>query len=127
VNVPEWDAFLDLFCALLAPGGVLVVTTHGDLVADRMRAGHLYGHSAAAVARALIGYEESGFGFIPSSPDVVDYGTTISRPSWVVDRLLRRRDVHLALACEALWANHQDVYAIVNGALDPEMAMRPAT
>jgi SAM-dependent methyltransferase len=38
VDVPDWDHLLSLFDRLLRPDGVLVITTHGELVAERMRA-----------------------------------------------------------------------------------------
>jgi SAM-dependent methyltransferase len=128
LDVNQWDHFLPLFRELLRPGGVLVATTHGPLVAERLRRGHLYGYPAAAVVRALRRYEDTGFAFIPETPDSVEYGLSVARPAWVVDRAARAgADLRVALYGEALWANHQDVIALVRRPLDPDQADSPLT
>lgn len=128
LDVTQWDLFFGLFRDLLSPGGVLVVTTHGELVAERMRRGHLYGYPAAVVIRALRAYEHTGFAFLPESPDSVEYGLTLARPAWTIERALRAgADLRVACYTEALWANHQDVLALVRRPLDPDMADTPLT
>src|SRR5689334_7802613 len=119
VDVAAWDRFVALFDALLAPGGVLVATTHGELVAERMRQGHHYGYPSRAVERTLRTYDHAGFAFLEQSPTEIDYGITVARPAWVVDRLTRTTDQRVVLCSEALWANHQDVVALVKRPNDP--------
>jgi SAM-dependent methyltransferase len=119
VDVHQWDHLIDLWHSLLAPDGLLVVTTHGELVAERMRAGHRYGYAAPALTRMLRTYEHSGFAFLEERPDNVDYGITIARADWTLSRLLRQPDFRVALSCEALWACHQDVTAVVKRPLTP--------
>jgi SAM-dependent methyltransferase len=128
LDVTQWDVFFGVFRDLLAPGGVLVVTTHGELVAERMRRGHLYGYPAPVVIRALRAYEHTGFAFLPESPDSVEYGLTIARPAWTIARAMRAAsDLRVACYTEALWANHQDVIALVRRPLDPDVADTPFT
>lgn len=128
LDVTQWDVFLGLFRDLLAPGGVLVVTTHGELVAERMRRGHLYGYPAPVVIRALRAYEHTGFAFLPESPESVEYGLTLARPAWTIERGMRAgADLRIACYTEALWANHQDVLALVRRPLDPGVADTPLT
>jgi SAM-dependent methyltransferase len=127
IDVPDWDHLIALFYDVLVPGGLLVMTTHGELVAQRMHAGELYGYPERSVARALRAYEHSGFAFLEEGTEQIEYGITLSRPEWVVNRVLRLPEFRMALYCEALWANHQDVVAIVKRKNDPDIANRPYT
>jgi SAM-dependent methyltransferase len=113
VDVPQWDRLIELWHRLLAPDGLLVVTTHGELVAERMRAGHRYGYDARALRRMLNTYEHAGFGFLEEPGDILDYGITLARPDWTLSRLLRYPDFRVVLSSEALWAALQDVTAVV--------------
>jgi SAM-dependent methyltransferase len=127
VDVPDWDHLLSLFDRLLRPDGVLVITTHGELVAERMRAGHLYGYPESGVTRALRAYAHAGFAFLEEAAASVDYGITLARPEWVLGWAARYADLQVAFYGEALWANHQDVLALVKRPRDPEVAHRPYT
>jgi SAM-dependent methyltransferase len=125
VDVDRWIQLIDLWHDLLAPDGLLVVTTHGELVAERMRAGNLYGYPAPSIRRTLRTYDHAGFAFLESSLDDIDFGITIAKPDWVLRRLLTHADFRVVLFTEALWANHQDVAAVVKRPLDPQIADRP--
>ena len=120
VDVPEWDHLISLWHTLLAPDGVLVVTTHGQLVAERMRAGHLYGYPAASVTRMLRAYDHAGFAFLEEAPTSIDYGITIARADWTLSRFLRYPDFRVTMYGEALWDRHQDVTAVVKRPLTPK-------
>lgn len=123
----RWVDFLDLLHELLAPDGVLVMTTHGDLVAERMRTGAHYGYPETAVAAALENYERTGFGFMRAEHDIGVYGLSISNPPWVTREVLRHADTRIVSYTEGLWANHQDVLGVVQRPVDPCAAERPYT
>jgi SAM-dependent methyltransferase len=125
LDAGQWLTFIDLWHALLAPDGLLVVTTHGELVAERMREGNLYGYPALSIRRTLRSYDHAGFAFLEASADEIDYGISIARPEWVLRRLLAHTDFRVVLFTEALWANHQDVAAVVKRPVDPRIADRP--
>lgn len=114
VDVRHWDHLIALWHDLLNPDGLLVVTTHGELVAERMRAGHNYGYPPAAVTRTLRAYEHAGFAFLEEPPDNIDYGITLARADWTIRRLLQHPDFRVVMYGEALWHRHQDVVAVVN-------------
>ncbi|PZS15351.1 MAG: hypothetical protein DLM57_12950 [Pseudonocardiales bacterium] len=127
LDQPRWWEFLDLLHELLAPGGVLVMTTHGELVAERMRRGAHYGYPESAVHSALDDYDHAGFGFMPADDALGSYGFSVSRPAWVVAAVLRHADLRIVSCTEAQWANHQDVLAVMRRPVDPNAASRPYT
>lgn len=125
-------AFLDLFESLLGPGGVLVFTTHGRMIADRLRAGlatagmtqaevqERYGTSRPHLTWAmneqqigglLEGYERDGFGYTDWFSEEkrkqlsmpLNYGISIADPSWTCAELERRSSLRLVLYKEAGW------------------------
>ena len=112
VDADRWDWFIDAWWTLLRPGGLLVVTTHGDLVAERMRAGDLYGYPQDGVRRALRTYEHARFAFLEESPTSVDYGITLAKPDWTLRRLQRDDGASIVLYSAELWDHHQDVAAV---------------
>ena len=112
VDADRWDRFIDLWWALLRPGGLLTVTTHGDWVAERMRGGTPYGYPPLAIERLLRTYEHARFGFLEESPTSIHYGITLAKPDWVLRRLQRCAGARVVLYSERLWDRHQDVAAI---------------
>ena len=113
LDVPRWNQFLAVWHELLGPDGVLVITTHGEYVAERMKRGHLYGYPEPQVKRLLRAYRHAGFGFLEENPASVDYGISIARPDWVLREVMVHADLRLVLATEMLWDSHQDVFAFV--------------
>ena len=112
VDVDQWDRLIDVWRTLLRPSGLLVVTTHGELVAERMRGGELYGYPAQSITRLLRTYAHARFGFLEESPVSIDYGITLAAPDWTLARLLRHDDFRVVLYSAALWDRHQDVAAV---------------
>lgn len=119
VDADRWDLFIDLWWSLLRPDGLLIVTTHGDCVAERMRGGDLYGYPPLSIQRLLRTYEHARFGFLEESPASIHYGITVSKPDWVLQRLQRCEGARVVLYSERLWDRHQDVVAIAKPAAAP--------
>jgi SAM-dependent methyltransferase len=109
----RWRGFLSLFASVLAPGGVLVMTTHGRFVGERIRGGvEPCGPHPAGVDEVLEGYLRRGFGYA-EYPGEPNYGISLSSPAWVwsaVDDIPSLRVVSYA---ERGWDDHQDVLACV--------------
>jgi SAM-dependent methyltransferase/predicted O-methyltransferase YrrM len=106
-------ALLGLFARCLAPGGVAVVTTHGALVAERLRAGDTYQLDPAAARAALSAYQATGFGYAdyPWSPG---YGVSVSSVEWI-ERAAAEAGLNIPRVTERGWDGHQDVIALVRG------------
>ena len=118
----QWDGFLDLFARALAPGGLLVVTTHGRRIAERVRdpeERRVYNpidHDAL-----LADYERDGIGYAEYQHDAEyrrrlslpsRYGISLVRPSRVAAMLEQRPQLRLVGLLEGRF-NGQDVAAAV--------------
>jgi SAM-dependent methyltransferase len=125
IDIDEWEHLIDLWHDLLAPDGLLVVTTHGPLVAERMRLGHLYDYPEPSIKRLLRAYEHTGFGFLEDNPATANYGITLSTPDFVLRQLLRHSDFRAVLCAEYLWSRHQDVVAVKKSPIDISICDRP--
>ena len=110
--------FLQLFNSLLSRDGLLVFTTHGPFVADRIRTGeYSYGLDEAYIPAMLRAYESAGFGYTDYPAEVLSrvgvekYGISISKPSWVCRQIEAIPDLRVMMYTERAWDNHQDCVA----------------
>lgn len=90
--------------------GVLVFTTHGAIVEQRLSSRtRIYGLAEDAVDTVLLGVSQSGYGFAgyPHSPS---YGISIARPSRMI-AMLEAEGMRSIMFKDQGWAAHQDVYA----------------
>jgi SAM-dependent methyltransferase len=119
LNADRWRGFLNLFHSLLSPGGLLVFTTHGRYVADRLREGaESYGLEEEVIRKLLADYDREGFGYGDYPPHVLeiahidsDYGISVSSPAWICARLAELPDLRIVHLQERGWDNHQDIIA----------------
>lgn len=94
----------------LTDSGVLVFTTHGSYVANRIETrDKTYNLSDQAIMRLLSGYRSTGFGFAEYS-GFKDYGISAVIPSKVCE-LLETCDLDMKFYLSRGWAAHQDVFA----------------
>jgi SAM-dependent methyltransferase len=74
---------LDMFSRHLGPTGVLVVTSHGDRAAQRMRCAEMnYLLDDRGLARVLRDYEACGFGYA-DYPGSDAYGVSLTSADWL--------------------------------------------
>jgi SAM-dependent methyltransferase len=115
----RWWPFLDFLVERLAPNGVLVLTTHGRWCAQQIRKGEsAFGGTREERLRMLRGYDATGFGFAGSGPHEA-YGTSLSTPAAVVERLQVAEDLRLLIYLERGWGRYQDVVACQKGFTTP--------
>jgi SAM-dependent methyltransferase len=120
-DATQVSQFLELFQSLLSRDGLLVFTTHGPFVAQRLRTGAAnYGLDDASVSAVLKGYDRNGFGYAEHPSEVAlqvgvrKYGVCVSKPSWVCREIESLPNMRLVVYTERAWDNHQDSIACMN-------------
>lgn len=94
----------------LTKDGLLVFTTHGDLVANRLASrSRDYGLAEETIDPVLHDYKTEGYGFA-SYPKLPGYGISISKPSCVM-AMIEAVEMTPILFKDRGWAAHQDVFA----------------
>jgi len=112
---PRWWTFLDFLIDRLVPDGLLLFTTHGRWSARQVRAGQFSpAGSREAQLHMLRGYEASGFGFVGGG-DSQAYGTSLTKPAAVLQRIESFEELRLLSYSERGWAGHQDVVTCQKG------------
>jgi SAM-dependent methyltransferase len=108
----RWTPLLERLAASLAPGGVLVFSTHGRRAAERLADGDptyaLPGEEADAI---LDDYARAGFGY-RDYPGASQYGFSLSSLPWVLERALALPECRVVLCRERAWDDHHDVVAV---------------
>lgn len=91
--------WLNSLAGCLKPGGHLIFTTHGFLSLK------YFGE---------IEFDDEGFYFNADSEqkdlDVTEYGMTVTKPKFVIDRILGDAALSLKFFQEGYWWGHQDLY-----------------
>ncbi len=125
LDEPLWEGFLDVFESALAPEGLLLITTQGREIADRLRdpeVRDLYIRNEDRRQQILRGFEETGFGYADYDfPDdfrsnlslPVNFGIAVAQPSHVCSMLERRPRLRLISYVEQAWGG-QDVIALLH-------------
>ena len=96
-----WSAWLRRLWDAVAPGGVLVFTTHGDFAAQR----------------AGVTLDEQGFHFVGASEstaiDVQEYGTAFTSPGFVQTQIEALVPAPARWSVEPAWFwAHQDAFVL---------------
>lgn len=106
----ETRRLLDLVVRVLSRRGCVVLTSHGEHVAGRMRAGEAYGLRGSAAAAVLREYDAEGYGY-RNYPGGVGYGVSLVSRGWY-ERLLEGSPLRLDRIVERGWDGHQDVLVL---------------
>jgi SAM-dependent methyltransferase len=114
MDKPNWIKFLQVFETSLAPGGILVFTTHGRRVAERARSGQLQLGLHSRVSDALSEFDRTGFGYAAHRP-ADPYGVSFSSPAWVCSLLAQVTKLRLLSLSEQGWYYHHDSVACLRG------------
>ena len=113
LDCKPWSDLLFLFRDLLRPGGVLVFSTHGNYVYERMRKENQdYGLGEGRKSTVLNQYERCGFGYASYGMDD-GYGISVSSPEWVCARIASTQQLRICHFAEKTWDNHHDCFACV--------------
>jgi len=119
LDLERWRAFLSLFDRHLAPGGLLVFTTHGRKAHKWLRDGHteygltalqMYGLDSVLIRSLVADADKTGFGYV-DFPGHRGHGVSLSTLPFVVEEVQRHTSLRLVTTTEHGWDNHHDVIA----------------
>lgn len=106
-------ALLRFFRRHLAPGGLVLFTTHGDFVARRLPTRDFdYGLTGEQITRITARYAEAGYAYT-DYPDREHYGISLTSPAWVRARVGEAGGLREVYFKDRGWDEHQDVYGFV--------------
>lgn len=118
---PDWVPTLSYFRDRVAPGGLVVFTTHGELSIDVL-AGELaavtsqigrwvedYGMGAKATDMALAA-RRTGFAYGHYGETYDPFGLSVSKPEWVRSTVAAVPGLSFVLMNERGWFGHHDVW-----------------
>ena len=109
VSEPHWHPLLAFFARQLAPGGIVVFTTHGEQSESLLRRGlTTYGLPPDRVGALLAGLQCAAFAYA-DYPSLVNYGISVARPVWVETAVSAQPDLRLVKFSPTAWDQHQDV------------------
>lgn len=112
LSLPDCRKFLRSFARWLAPGGLLVVTVHGDSYARQLAGGRrTIDLDAAQTAELLAQYRRSGFGYVDYGGQT-GYGFSVVHPDFVRAGLLPDGDWTLLDHHQKGWDFRQDVLTL---------------
>jgi SAM-dependent methyltransferase len=110
-------AALRWFSQALAPGGILIVTTHGrraDFIETNVH--HHLGSRWTGVRET---WPNSGFIFAETERrGRLSYGFSFTRPFWIMGAAEALPEMRILGYQEAAWGDHQDVLCLQRGSLD---------
>jgi SAM-dependent methyltransferase len=105
------QAFLRFTARHLAPGGIAMITTHGDYVANRMPTGEFdYDLDPDQVERIVAAYRRDGLGY-EDYVHTPEYGISLTSPAWVRGEAERVGGLEEVYFAPRGWDRHQDVFA----------------
>lgn len=105
----QWIIHLQRFAERLSPHGILVFTSHGRLVLDKLQCGEKdYGLPQTEITRLCAQTVKDGFGYVdyPATPA---YGISVAQPAWLLELIARETKLQVLDYREASWDLHQDV------------------
>lgn len=112
LNATGISALLEFFARHLTPGGLVIFTTHGERVIQRLLDRDFeYGIAPDSSPALIASYRENGFGFA-DYPGESGYGVSLTAPEWIGARAQSLGLARVYFRAHG-WDDHQDVYGFV--------------
>jgi SAM-dependent methyltransferase len=97
----------------LSAGGLLIFTTHGDFVSDRLPKREFdYMLTQEQFDRVCANYPVAGYAF-EDYLDTEDWGVSLTSPEWIRQQVSDLGGLQEVFFKERGWDNHQDVFGFV--------------
>jgi SAM-dependent methyltransferase len=105
---------LKFFKQQLSPGGLMILTTHGDFAAARLPKKEFdYGLEDKQMSALTDAYTRDGFGFASYPKGVTDFGVSLTSPDWIDNQVRMVGGLRKVYFAPRGWDNHQDVFGFV--------------
>ena len=114
IEPPRTVDLLRFFRDALSDHGILVFTTGGNRVAERLREGTDYDLAEGTAARLVADYARDGVAYA-DYPRAAGYGIALLSPDWVRGQIGSIGGVRIVCFGQAAWDHHQDVFGVVLG------------
>lgn len=109
LDIPNSQRLLRHLADFLAPGGLVVFTTHGESAVDRMKRHRpIYRLEPALLDQIVRDCEATGHGYA-DYPNWPGYGVSATTTAWV-DQMIQATGLTRRLHLPAGWAAHQEVF-----------------
>jgi SAM-dependent methyltransferase len=110
--------FLEFFRRHLNQDGLLILTTHGDYIAERLPKNEFdYGLEDKQMPALIDGYKRDGFGFARYPKGVYDivsdFGVSLTSPDWINARVQMVGGLRRVYFGPHRWDDRQDVFGFV--------------
>ncbi len=114
LDAPLWSRLLTVLRDSLAPGGLLVFSTHGRHTYQRVLEG-VWDRNISYRRRTMMlyRYERTGFGYAQYLGSEGYYGLSLSHPAWVTRQLTALGGLRVVNVSETSWDDSHDVFATV--------------
>jgi SAM-dependent methyltransferase len=112
LDSPQTLSLVDLFARSARSGAVIVFTTHGESVVEKIKAGADYMLTTSGVNLVLTTYERSGYGYA-NYPWESGYGVAAISPEWIRRNIEGRSGLHEIYFEERGWGGNHDVFGFL--------------
>jgi SAM-dependent methyltransferase len=113
LNERDIVALWRLFVRHLAPGGLVVFTTHGDFAAQRVSQREFdYSIPEEQIGGIVDEFKRTGYGFADYAGEK-NWGVSLTSPEWIRARVRELGSLREVYFKECGWDNHQDVFGFV--------------
>lgn len=110
LDIPNCHQLMRHLTEFLAPGGIVIFTTHGDFAINRMRNHEeLYRLEPAVLDQIIADCTTDGHGYA-DYPERPGYGVSATSEEWV-NGMMAKAGLNRLLFLPAGWDHHQDVFA----------------
>lgn len=119
LRAADTKKFFGFLSRHLAGTGVAVVTSHGELVGDRLKSatGWMYGIPDAEQNAVYDDASRTGYGYCRYPLWNIEYGISLSTPEWI-RQASSEYGLSLIDYLPAAWDNHQDVFGLTLASMD---------
>ncbi|MEW6658119.1 MAG: class I SAM-dependent methyltransferase [Thermodesulfobacteriota bacterium] len=114
MNASVINDLLAFFYRHIASNGILIFTTHGSLIADRIKKNSFDLKVTREGAPTLLSsFQQNGFAYMEYPWKDANYGISLTSTEWIKEQLAKFKDLRICYFGEHKWDSWQDVYGVI--------------